>query len=77
MNGYKITLYEDGAEGPIWPPFVMPTLPYPGLKIDHGGLWEILRVQLHIPAEGSIAQRLNEPFTVQVAVRATAGIHAP
>jgi hypothetical protein len=76
MSGYRITLYEDGVEGAMLPPFVMPTLPYPGLRIDHGGgMWEVLRVQLHIAQEGSVAHRNNEPPMVQVAVRATVGIH--
>lgn len=76
MSGYRITLYKDGADDAAWPSFVMPTLPYPGLRIAHGsGMWEVLRVQLHTAAEGSIALRNNEPLLVQVAVRATVGIH--
>jgi hypothetical protein len=32
-SGYRITLTEEGSDGSIYPAFLLPTLPYPGLKI--------------------------------------------
>lgn len=75
-DGYRIMLYEDSAEDMIQPDFDMPTLPYPGLRIAHGsGVWEVLRVQLHITDRASVAYRDKDPLLVQVAVQATTGIH--
>lgn len=76
MSAFRVNLYSDADDKPIGDPFVLPVLPYPGLRIFHGGgAWEVVCVQLNIAQLGSMAERNGEPALVDAMVIESTGVH--
>lgn len=76
MNAFNVRLYNDADDEQIGEPFPLPVLPYPGLRVIHGGgCWEVVRVQLSIAQPGSINARAGAPAMVDAMVIESTGVH--
>ena len=73
-----MTLHRADGQGTGWPPtFVMPVLPYPGIRILHGNSeWEVKQIRLHVRDKNSLAARNDDPHIVDVLAVEVEGMFA-
>lgn len=76
MSAFRVSLYNDADDAQIGESFLLSVLPYPGLRVLHGGgCWEVVRVQLSIAQPGSINARTGAPAMVDAMVIESTGVH--
>ena len=72
-----MTLHHADSKETVWPSFVTPVLPYPGLRILHANSeWEVKQVRLHVRDKDSLAARNDDPHLMDVLASEVEGMFA-